>query len=42
MSKMGRAVLWIQENGLQHDKTALQKYVVYINKQVKNQKNKKK
>lgn len=43
MSKMGRAVLWIQENGLQNDKSALQKYVVHINKtKKKNEKNTKK
>ena len=35
MSKMGRAVFWIQEQGLENDKSALQKYVVYTNKQKK-------
>ena len=39
---MGRAVLWIQENGLSHDPSALQKYVVHINKEKKSKPPKKK
>jgi len=27
MSKMGRAVLWVQENGLKDDPAALSKYI---------------
>lgn len=33
MSKMGRAVLWVQENGLQGDPNALSKYLEYLKKQ---------
>jgi hypothetical protein len=28
---MGRAVLWVQENGLQGDPDALKKYIKYLN-----------
>jgi hypothetical protein len=43
MSKMGRAIFWIQEQGLEQDKSALQKYVVYANKtKKKNEKDPKK
>ena len=31
MSKMGSAVQWVQENGLQNDPHALEKYIIYIN-----------
>lgn len=31
MSKMGSAVQWVQENGLENDPKALQKYIIYIN-----------
>jgi hypothetical protein len=30
MSKMGRAVLWVQERGLQDDPKALSKYINYL------------
>ena len=33
MSKMGRAVLWVQENGLEGDPNALKKYLEYKKKQ---------
>jgi hypothetical protein len=33
MSKMGRAVLWVQENGLEGDPNALSKYLEYKKKQ---------
>lgn len=33
MSKMGRAVLWVQENGLEGDPNALRKYLEYLKKQ---------
>jgi hypothetical protein len=31
MSKMGAAALWVQENGLQNDPKALQKYIKHLN-----------
>lgn len=33
MSKMGRAVLWVQENGLQDDPAALGKYKIHLTKE---------
>ena len=33
MSKMGRAVLWVQENGLENDPDALKKYIEHLKKQ---------
>jgi hypothetical protein len=30
MSKMGRAVLWVQENGLEDDPKALSKYTIHL------------
>lgn len=35
MSKMGRAVQWIQENSLENDPDALKKYTEYLAKQEK-------
>ena len=32
MSRMGDAVLWVHENGLQDDPDALSKYIAYLNK----------
>lgn len=32
MSRMGRAVLWVQENGLEDDLDALKKYLEYLDK----------
>lgn len=32
MSRMGSAVQWVQENGLENDPKALQKYLIYLNK----------
>lgn len=32
MSRMGRAVLWVQENGLEDDPDALKKYLEYLDK----------
>ena len=36
MSKMGRAVQWVQENGLQDHPEALTKYIEHLNKQKNN------
>lgn len=38
MSRMGSAVQWVQENGLENDPKALQKYLTYLEK-VKNKNN---
>jgi len=32
MSKMGRAVQWVQENGLENHPDALGKYIEHLNK----------
>lgn len=29
---MGKAVLWVQENGLENDPDALKKYIIHLNK----------
>lgn len=31
MSRMGSAVQWVHENGLEDDPKALQKYIIYMN-----------
>ena len=36
MSKMGRAVQWVQENGLQDHPEALTKYIEHLSKQKNN------
>lgn len=33
MSRMGRAVLWVQENGLEEDPNALRKYLEHLEKE---------
>ena len=41
MSKMGRAVFWIQENRLENDPDALKKYIEHLKKEEENERNRK-
>jgi hypothetical protein len=41
MSKMGRAVFWVQENRLEKDPDALKKYIEHLKKEEENERNRK-